>query len=114
KAEHPVNAASYGLAHANAELSPITGSSACADDDNQATFSPTKSVNSLRVISGANQMNSGASIRKDRASKGSPVAMEYAVAIQPMIIGASDANARPKVNEAPTAVPRIWVGKSSA
>ena len=35
-----------------------------ADDDNQATFSPTKSVSSLRVISGANQMKSGASIRK--------------------------------------------------
>jgi hypothetical protein len=70
------------------------------------TFSPTKSVNSFRVISGANQMKSGASIRKDSASSGSPAAMEYAVAIQPMIIGAGEAAAKPKVKEAPTAVPR--------
>jgi hypothetical protein len=47
--------------------SAITGSSACADDDNYPTFSPTKSVSSLRVISGANQMNSGAGIRTDSA-----------------------------------------------
>src|SRR5580704_434121 len=92
----------------------LSSASACADDDNYPTFSPTKSVSSFRVISGANQMNSGASIRNDSANNGSPAAMEYAVAIQPMIIGASDAAASPKVNEAPTAVPRIWVGKSSA
>jgi hypothetical protein len=35
----------------------------------------------LRVISGANQMNSGASIRKDSASSGCPAAIEQAVAI---------------------------------
>jgi hypothetical protein len=76
KAEHPVTAASDDYCSHQCRTAAITGSSACADDDNYATFSPTKSVSSLRVISGANQMNSGASIRNDRASKGSPVAME--------------------------------------
>src|SRR5262249_46118927 len=80
----------------------------------QPAFCPTKSVSSLRVVSGANQMKSGANSRNEHASSGSPAATEWAVAVQPMIIGASEATPRPKVKDAPTPVPRIWVGNSSA
>src|SRR5215468_12753573 len=80
----------------------------------QPAFCPTKSVSSLRVVSGANQTKSGASSRNEHASNGRPAATEWAVAIQPMIIGASEATPRPKVKDAPTPVPRIWVGNSSA
>ena len=40
------------------------------------TFWPTKSVSSLRVTSGANQMKSGPSRRNDKASSGRPAAIE--------------------------------------
>src|SRR5262249_14239345 len=80
----------------------------------QPAFCPTKSVSSLRVMSGANQTKSGANSKNEHASSGRPAATEWAVAIQPMIIGASEATPRPKVKDAPTPVPRIWVGKSSA
>src|ERR1043166_1772925 len=44
----------------------------------QPTLCPTKSVSSLRVVSGANQMNSGASSRNESASSGRPAATEGA------------------------------------
>ena len=47
------------------------------------------------------------------ASRGSAAAIEYDVAIQPTIAGEDAANALPKVNAEPTAVPRICVGNSS-
>src|SRR5262245_63269398 len=78
------------------------------------TFCPTKSTRLRRVTSGAIQKNSGPSRKNDSASSGRPAAIEWAVAIQPMIMGASEAKASPTANVAPTAVPRIWVGKISA
>jgi len=58
--------------------SAATGSSASRTMTNNqvAAFSPTKSVSSLRVMSGANQMNSGASIANDSAKSGKPAAIE--------------------------------------
>src|SRR5262245_12489135 len=78
-----------------------------------ATFSPTKSVSSLRVVSRAAKKNSGASRKNETARSGRPAAMECDVAIQPTIAGAVEPAAAPKANAAPTAVPRIWVGNSS-
>jgi hypothetical protein len=73
-----------------------------------------KSTRSPRVTSGPNQKNSGPSRKNDSASSGRPAATECAVAIHPMIMGASDAKASPTAKVAPTAVPRISFGKISA
>src|SRR6185437_12060567 len=69
--------------------------------------SPTKSVSSCLVVSGAMNRNNGASSRNEAASSGKPAAMECEVAIQPRMAGASEPTATPKVYAAPTAVPRI-------
>ena len=70
-------------------------------------FWPTKSISSLRAVSRATKRNIGT------ASSGSAAAIECEVAIQPTIAGADAAPALPRVKAAPTAVQRIWVGKSS-
>ena len=67
----------------------------------------------MPVISRATNRNIGAIKKNDTARSGRAVAIEWDVAIQPTIAGASAPPALPKVKAAPTAAPRICVGNSS-